>query len=386
MKICHVITRMIVGGAQENTALTCAGLHARGHAVTLVAGPDAGPEGSLLDEARRGGYDVRIAPALRRAIDPINDWRARRMLARLFRDLRPDLVHTHSSKAGILGRMAARDARVPLLLHTLHGMSFNRTQSWPTRSLYRLLEVYCARFTDRIICVANAMTRQALEAGLRPRTGFSTVYSGMETAWFSPDPHDRDQVRRQWSFGPEHLVVGTIARLFRNKGYEQLIPAMAAAAARLPNLRFVWVGDGAQRVGYERRLARLGLRDRVHLAGRVPPREVARLLRGMDLLVHTSQWEGLPRAAVQALLMEKPVVSFDIDGAPEVVIPGRTGILVPLNDVTALAEAIVELARDPARRAQMGRAGRELCLGRFDAETMVDRLEQVYNELAEHRL
>jgi glycosyltransferase involved in cell wall biosynthesis len=119
----------------------------------------------------------------------------------------------------------------------------------------------------------------------------------------------------------------------------------------------------------------------VHLAGLVAPREVARLLAGMDLLVHASQWEGLPRAAVQALLMEKPVVSFDIDGSPEVVVPGRTGILVPLNDVPALARAMVELAGDPARRAALGGAGRSLCLARFDAGTMVDQLEGIYREL-----
>jgi len=381
MKICHVITRLIVGGAQENTLLTCAGLQERGHAVTLLAGPEAGPEGSLLDEARQGGYDLRIVESLRRSVDPLSDWRARRELARLILQIRPEVVHTHSSKAGIIGRLAARDAGVPVIVHTIHGMSFNRTQRWPTRALYRRLEVWCSGFTDRIVSVADAMTRQAIAAGLRPRTGFSTVYSAMQTDWFSPERYDRAAVRREWRVGEEHIVVGAIARLFRNKGYEQLIPAMAEAARRDPRLRFVWVGDGVKRADYEGRLCRLGIRDRVHLAGLVAPREVPRLIAGMDLLVHASQWEGLPRAAIQALLMEKPVASFDIDGAPEVVIPGKTGLLVALNDVPALAKAIVELAGDPARRAALGRAGRSLCLARFDAGAMVDQLEAIYREL-----
>jgi glycosyltransferase involved in cell wall biosynthesis len=181
------------------------------------------------------------------------------------------------------------------------------------------------------------------------------------------------------------VVVGTVARLFPNKGYEQLIPAMADAARRCPNLRFVWVGDGAQAEPYRLQLTQLGLIGRVVMTGLVPPQDVPSLIAGMDVIVHASQWEGLPRVAVQALLMAKPVISFDIDGAPEVVIPGRTGILVPLNDAIALAAAIEELARDADRRATFGRNGRALCLERFDHNTMVDALERLYKQLAEAR-
>jgi glycosyltransferase involved in cell wall biosynthesis len=381
MKICHVITRMIIGGAQENTALTCAGLHARGHDVTLITGPEAGPEGSMLAEVRRRGHGVWIVESMCRSVDPLGDWRTRRTLAEMFRELRPEVVHTHSSKAGILGRLAARDAGVPIVVHTIHGMSFNRTQSWPVRTLYRRLEIWCSRFTDRIVCVADAMARQAEAAGLRPRTGFTTVYSGMETDWFSPERYDGEAVRARWGWDRNHVVVGTIARLFRNKGYEQLIPAMADAADRDDRLRFVWIGDGVERKDYERQLAELGIRNRVRLAGLVPPNEVAGLLAGTDLLVHASQWEGLPRAAVQALLMARPVISFDIDGAPEVVIPGKTGVLVPLNAERGLAEGMVRLAGDPAGREAMGRTGRQLCLERFDAKRMVEQLEKIYQEL-----
>jgi glycosyltransferase involved in cell wall biosynthesis len=245
--------------------------------------------------------------------------------------------------------------------------------------------VWCSRFTDRIVCVADAMTRQAEAAGLKPRTGFTTVYSGMETEWFSPQRYDRDAIRTQWGFGRDHIVVGTIARLFRNKGYEPLIPAMAEASHRDDRLRFAWVGDGAQRVAYERQLTDLNIRDRVQLVGLVPPRDVPQLLAGMDLLVHASQWEGLPRAAVQALLMGKPVISFDIDGAPEVVIPGKTGLLVPLNDVNGLAEGMIRLAKDPAGREAMGREGQRLCLERFDTRKMVGQLEKIYIELCNRR-
>lgn len=382
MNICHVITRLIIGGAQENTILTCAGLHEHGHRVTLLIGPETGPEGSLNEEVERSGYEVRTVPNLRRAIRPLTDWRARHDLAAIFKEIRPDVVHTHSSKAGILGRLAARDAAVPIIVHTIHGMSFNRTQSWPVRRFYQGLEQYCAGFTHALVTVADAMREQALAAGMAPQDKFLTVYSGMQTDLFDPQRWDRAAIRRRWGVADDEVVVGTVARLFRNKGYESLMPAMALAVRRNPKLRFIWVGGGARRMEYEKRLEELGIRSRVSLPGLLPPTLVPEMLAGMDMLVHASQWEGLPRAAVQALLMERPVISFDIDGAPEVVRPGRTGILVRLNDVPALAEAIVTLAGDATERRRLGQTGRQLCLQRFDHRKMVADLESLYLKLS----
>ncbi len=385
MKIAHLITRLIIGGAQENTVLTCEGLQARGHEVTLITGPETGPEGSLLEQVRSARFDVVVVDELRRSVHPWQDARALGRLTALLRRLSPDLAHTHSSKAGILGRLAAARAGVPLIVHTIHGMSFNRTQSWPVRQVYRMLERLAARYTHRILTVADAMAAQAVAAGIAPPDRFTTVYSGMRTDWFDPSACDRSAIRERWGFQERDVVVGTVARLFRNKGYEQLIPAMEQAAGRNPDLRFVWVGDGSQRRHYEQDLERRGLRDRVRLTGLIPPREVAAVLAGIDLLVHASQWEGLPRAAVQALLMGRPVVSFAIDGAPEVVRPGQTGLLVPLHDTQGLARAILELAADPGLRERMGRAGRQLCLRQFDAGVMVEAIERVYLELAAAR-
>jgi glycosyltransferase involved in cell wall biosynthesis len=381
LNVCHIITRLIIGGAQENTLLSCEGLHGRGHDVTLITGPDAGPEGSLLERARGGGYRVEVVGSLRRAVRPLEDWRARRDLYRLLRSNRPDVVHTHSSKAGVLGRMAARDAGIPAIVHTIHGMSFNRTQAGPIRWLYRNLERFCARFTGRIISVADAMTAQAVAAGIAPAEKFTTVYSGMRTDLFSPELYDRQAVRAAWGVREDEVVIGTVARLFANKGYEQLIPAMAVAVQACPKLRFVWVGDGAGREAYERRLEAEGIRERVHLTGLIPPDEVPRVLSGFDVLAHASQWEGLPRAAVQALLMRVPVISFAIDGAPEVVLPGQTGELVPLNDIGGLADAMIRLGANADTRARLGTAGRTLCLERFDHRNMVSQLEQIYREL-----
>jgi glycosyltransferase involved in cell wall biosynthesis len=385
MHICHIITRLIIGGAQENTILSCEGLAQRGHRVTLISGPTRGPEGSLVARARGGGYAYLELPELIRAINPWYDARAIRELRRELERLRPDVVHTHSSKAGIIGREAARLARVPLVVHTIHGMSFNRTQSWPVRKLYAWLERRAARDTHAIVGVADAMIRQTVAAGVCRDDKCCTIYSGMELEDFDPALHDRAAARRAWGVGDRDVVVGTVARLFRRKGYEQLLPIMAAAAAREPRLRFVWVGDGAQRRDYEAELLRLGLRDRTHLTGLVPPAEIPQLLAGMDILAHTSQWEGLPRAVVQALLMRVPAVAFAIDGTPEVVLDHVTGRLIPLGDHEQFARALVELAQDGALRARLGAAGRVHCEQRFDARTMVAQLDALYRGLAEER-
>ncbi len=381
MKIIHVITRLIVGGAQENTILTCEGLHELGHQVTLVTGPTNGPEGSLVERARAGGYDYVEIPALIRSVNPWCDARARRYLAMEFRDRRPDVVHTHSSKAGILGRFAARDARVPIIVHTIHGMSFNRTQPWPLRKLFAWLEWTAARRCDAIVSVADALIEQSVAAGVCRREKMKTVYSGMEVGDFTPTNYDREAVRQSWGVGEDEIVVGTIARLFRKKGYEQLLPIMATAARREPRLRFVLVGDGAQRADYEAELERLGLRKRTTLTGLVPPAKIPELLAGFDILAHTSQWEGLPRGVVQALLMRVPVVAFDIDGTPEVVLDGQTGRLIKLGDLDGFAEGLLALATDADARRRMGAVGRSHCLERFDWRRMVAALEELYQQL-----
>jgi glycosyltransferase involved in cell wall biosynthesis len=381
MKIAHVITRLIIGGAQENTILTCEGLARRGHDVTLIAGPQTGPEGSLWPRAETfGGRLVRV-DSLRREVRPLADAQCARELTRLCRAERFDVVHTHSSKAGILGRYAAHRAGVAHVVHTIHGMSFNRTQRRAIRAAYAAMERVAARWTDAIISVADAMTEQAVAAGVAAREKFVTIRSGMETVTFRKSEADRRSVRDEWGIPNDAVVVGTIARLFRNKGYEHLLAAMPAIAGADPRIRFVWVGDGANREQYLAELRRLGLRERVHLTGLVPPGDIPRLLNGFDVLVHASLWEGLARALVQASLCEVPVVSFDNDGAPEVVEDGRTGFLVPLGDTSLLADRVVRLCADEQPRMEMGRRARESCLRRFDHERMVEDIDALYRKL-----
>ncbi len=383
MHICHVITRLIIGGAQENTVLTCRGLVERGHRVSLIAGPETGPEGSLWDEASETGCELMTLGTLRRAVHPIRDWKVVRELTQIFKGIHPDVVHTHSSKAGIVGRWAAARAEVPSIIHTIHGMSFNRTQPAFVWWVYRELERRAARHTTAFVSVADAMTDQAVAARLAPRERFATIRSGMRTDLFNPRSEMRERHRQEWRVAEDEIVVGTIARLFENKGYEQIMEAMPLAVAREPRLKFVWIGDGRNRRRYVHRLEALGLRDRVHLVGLVKPNDVASLINGFDLVLHASRWEGLPRTVVQGMLCEVPAISFDNDGAPEVVIPDETGFLVPFGDTSRLAEAMVTLAEDAKRRKALGKCGRARCLEMFDWQAMVDQLETLYLKLAQ---
>jgi len=382
MKIAHVITRLIIGGAQENTILSCERLTERGHDVTLIAGPETGAEGSLWDRAKDSCGNVICAPSLRRNIHPIDELRCLRHLTRLFRSHSFDVVHTHSSKAGILARRAAYKARVPIVVHTVHGMSFNRTQSVPIRALYRALEKRAAGWTDAFACVADAMAEQMLAAGIGDRDRFVTIRSGLDTTRYRRDEAHRRAVRTEWCVPADAVVVGTVARLFRNKGYEQLLEALPVVAATCPEARFVWIGDGPDRPRYERFLSALGMEDRVHMTGLVPPRDIPKLLCGFDLLVHASLWEGLPRAIVQAGLTEVPAVAFDNDGAPEVVKDGITGLLVPVADSVTLARRMAELIKDADRRREMGESARRAYLPEFSADTMVAQIEALYQRLA----
>lgn len=385
MRIVHVITRLIVGGAQENTVLTCRGLVERGHDVTLAAGEETGPEGSLWSHAEASGCRVVRLQKMKRSVHPLRDWRAVGELTRLFAELKPDVVHTHSSKAGIIGREAGRRSGVPIVVHTIHGMAFNRTQGALVSALYAWLERRAGGQTTAFVSVADAMTAQAVRAGLGPADRFTTIRSGMDTAVFAPDAKARSAMRAAWGVGASDVVVGTIARLFDNKGYDEIIRAMPRAIHRAPRLRFVWVGDGGRKGQYERRLASFGLRDRVTMLGLVRPEEVGAIVNGFDMVLHASRWEGLPRALVQGMLASVPAISFDNDGAPEVVVTDETGILVPFGNVDRLSDAIVRLSADESLRQRLGRCGRERCLNMFDWRTMVCELGALYQRLSAQR-
>jgi glycosyltransferase involved in cell wall biosynthesis len=382
VRICHVITRLILGGAQENTLLTCGGLGSRGHDVTLIAGPALGPEGELISRAEAGNYRLVVLDSLRRQVNPIRDCRAYRRLVGLLRELRPDVVHSHSSKAGILARKAAAAVGGTKIVHTVHGLPFHPYQSWWLNRLYVALEARAARRSDAIISVADAMTAQALLAGVGRPEQYTTIYSGMEVESFLHRPPLADELRKAMKLPSQAVLVTQVSRLAELKGHEFIL----AAASRIADGRvhFCFVGDGRLRRDIEARIGRLGLADRFHLTGLLPNWQIPAVMHASDVVVHCSLREGLARAIPQAMLAGKPVISFDVDGAAEVV-DSQTGILLPPKDIEGLRLAIETMAASGQLRDRLGAAGRQRCMDRFDHNRMVDRIEELYRKLLDAR-
>jgi glycosyltransferase involved in cell wall biosynthesis len=382
----HVSTRLILGGSQENTVLSCEGQAAAGHVVSLVYGPIYGPEGSLLDRVRRhGGIEAIEIKRLVRQVAPWTDVRCALELRRLVRRWRPDVVHTHSSKAGILGRWAAWSARVPCVVHTIHGLPFHPYQNRVVHGMYVAAERFAARRCHRIVCVAEAMRQQAQDAGIGRPAQYAVVYSGMEVERYIDVQGNGAAVRRALGFAPGDFVVGTVARLAELKGHDDLLDALPPLLRQRPRIKLLWVGGGWWRDRLLRRVEELGLRDRVVTAGLVASEEIPRYIQAMDLLVHPSYREGLPRTVVQALLGGVPAMAYDVDGTREVCLDGRTGRLLAPGDLSGLRDAVAWMMDHEGERRAMAEAGRALCRSRFDAGVMVEKLGRLYDEVLDAR-
>lgn len=381
MNVVHIITRLIIGGAQENTLHNVRDQHEIYHDdVTLVTGPAEGPEGSLIPEALAGKFRTIVLPELTRNIHPRADWKACRALISLLRELRPDLVHTHSSKAGILGRYAANKVGIPVV-HSIHGAAFHYGQSRLAYRAYVAAEKVAAKWTHRYICVADAMRDAYLAEGIATPDRYVTIHSGFDVEPFLHPESRREVERRQWGFADSDIVVGKIGRLFHLKGHEFVIQAARKVIQKNPQVRFLFVGDGVLRGQFEAEIQAAGLADHFVLTGLVPPGQIPSLMHAMDLLVHTSQWEGLARVLPQALIAGKPVISYDVGGAGEVVLPEKTGILLPRDCIDELSDAILQLADNAQLRSQFGNAGRELFTEQFRHQTMTARIRDVYAEV-----
>jgi glycosyltransferase involved in cell wall biosynthesis len=388
VRVAHIITRLILGGAQENTLYTAIGQHRDPRfAVTLVVGVDEAGEGDLFAEARAAGLAMVVVPSLVRPIRPLTDVRALWDLYRFLRKGRFDIVHTHSSKAGILGRLAARLAGVPIIIHTLHSLVFHEYQESWKNALYIRLKRLCAPMTDTLISVNDQTARGALAAGIGRPEQHVTIYSGMALERFLGIGESLPvaEAKRRAGVPPEAPVVGKVARLFALKGHEQFLNAAAAIARRRPDAFFLLVGDGPLRDELEAQARRLDILDRVVFAGRVAPEDVPAWIQAMDVVVHTSLREGLARVLPQAGAVGKPIVTFDMDGAPEVVRHGVSGFLVSPQDTDAIADRVAELLENAELRARFGAAGRSFVGDHFGLDTMIARITDVYSAALKRR-
>ncbi len=384
MKIAHVITRMIVGGAQENTLLSCLTALEAGHDVTLITGPSPGPEGELLKRIAAPNLKVIILPELVRQLAPLTDFRAYCTLKKLFKQERYDVVHTHSSKAGVIGRLAASAVRVPVVVHTVHGQAFHRYEKWWKNQMYISLERWAAKHSDKIFAVAQAMIDQCVEAKVAPRSMYKVVYSGMDlNAFVTAQPND--ELRCQLQIPSDAPVITQVARLFELKGYEFFIPAAFQLLQSHKNVHFLIVGDGVLKDKIQAQIDAAGYREHFHFTGLVSPMEVPRYLALTTILWHLSLREGLPRTAVQGLAAAKPVIAYQLDGTPEVVITGETGYCLKPECINEVAQTTATLLDNPSEITRLGHNGQELVLKRFDYHTMGQILLEEYQQILQQK-
>lgn len=387
LRVVHVITKLELGGAQENTLYTLGHLDPARFSGLLVAGT----EGILVPEAAADPrYGKRFLRPLVREVRPAADLRALAALAALLRaEVRaaraanpggpaPLVVHTHSSKAGILGRAAARIAGAPIVVHSIHGYPFHPRQRPALRRLYVGLERAASRWTTHFVAVAQADIEEGVGLGLFPRGRATLVRSGIEVARFSGAGLDLARKRAELGVPAGAPLVGMVANCKPQKNPVDFARLAGRVAARVPEARFLLAGDGPLRPQVEAEAARLGLGERFRCLGW--RRDVHEIVPCLDVLALTSLWEGLPRVFPQAMAAGRPIVAYRVDGAPEAVAEGETGHLVAPGDWEGAAERVAALLLDPARAAALGRAGRER-VAEFDAGLMVRRLEELYERL-----
>lgn len=380
IQVLHIITRLIVGGAQEATILTAAGLDKSRWAVSLLSGPQTGSEGSLIEHARSLDIPLTIEPSLVRELNPLKDALALLRLTQFIRKGRYAIVHTHSSKAGILGRWAARLASVPVIVHTVHGWAHNPYQRPLVRQVYIGLEKLTLPITDRLTTDSVLNIDKGLQDGIGRRENYveSPIRCGIELDRFGHPLAPREQTRAALNIPPAAPVVGTVTRLSPQKAPLDFVRAAAEVAKHVPAAYFVMVGDGPLRADVEQLAVGLGLADRLILTGL--RRDVPELLAAFDVFVLSSLWEGLPRVLPQAMATGLPIVATAIDGNVEAIREGVNGYLSPAGEPAALAAKTIELINNPQLAANMGAAGREIA-PEFGAEKMVADIARLYLEL-----
>lgn len=375
LPIVHIITKLELGGAQQNTLFTVAHLNRERFQPYLITND----EGILVSEAMAlRGVTTFLLPELIREINPLKDIRALLKIRRIVKSLKKRdaamIVHTHSSKAGILGRWGARLAGADVVIHTIHGFGFQDHQPFPIRTFIMLLERLTAMITDKLIAVSKANIQKGVEKGIFPAQKAILIRSGIELKEFQLVKIDKGDKRKELGVEPTLPLVTMIGCLKPQKAPLDYVE-IAHLVLHEKDAYFILVGDGILRDKVEKRMAALGLEKRFKLLGW--RRDIPEILAVTDVFCLTSLWEGLPRVLPQAMIMGIPIVATKVDGTPEAVTDGVNGFLLKPHDVEGMAERIAYLLGHSEKAVDMGRRGKTM-LEEFDISKMVSEQEKLY--------
>lgn len=374
-KVLHLITRLIVGGAQENTLYTGELLNKKNFDVVILSGSQTGREGSLIGRAKRKKLNVILEKNLVREIRPIKDILALFHIYALVRKRKFQIVHTHSSKAGILGRWAAWLAGCPIIIHTIHGWGFHDRQNWVKRNLYIFLEKITLPITDKMIAVTFQDVEKGISAGIGTLKNYSIIRSGIELKRFAEPSVSMKKVRNQLKIPMDAKIVGTVTRLSNQKAPWNFVGSAIHISTMRNDVYFVVVGDGPLRNKIQSMVNKKGLSERFRFTGIRD--DVAELMKSFDIFALSSLWEGLPRVIPQAMAGGIPVVASAVNGNAEIIIDYENGRLVPPNNPFALAEAILELIENPKLAEKLSTAALKTAR-EYDVLKMVKDIELLY--------
>jgi glycosyltransferase involved in cell wall biosynthesis len=373
LKVLHVHVMPVVSGSGINTYLSMVGVDTNRYQVDFACAPG----GPLNDMAVNAG--IRFHP-VKNFVQPISPWNDLRTLWQLIRIIRRgqyDIVHTHNSKGGILGRLAAWLCRVPIIIHTIHGFAFHDSETAMRKQLFIFLERWAAKMADKLIVISQPLQDWGLKLAIGKPAQYTKIYSGIEIDKFKVDV-DVSALRKKLGIGEHDFVFGLVAKLWDGKGHITAIEALKQLLPRVPNARLVFVGDGYLREVLEQHAKKVAVEERIVFTGFRS--DIAELNAMFDVAILVSDFEGMGRVLLEAMVMGRPAVASNVGGIPDVVDDGQTGILIPPGDSPALAAALERLYLDSNLRQSMGVAGKKKITEQFSAATMVRKIVDVYEE------
>jgi len=386
IKVAHIIARMITGGADENTLFTVQGLNKDRYEVDLIMGEEF--DENIFDKVKNNNFNIIQIKGLKWKLNFLHDPIVLLKLIKLLKGKRYDIVHTHTTKAGILGRIAARIAGVPVIVHGLHGSTFEAFNSGLLNWLLFLFERLTGRFTDAYVSVSGVLSEKYIERGIGKKENYHTVYSGMELEIFYGvrGKIDCRKKRGELGIGVEDFVIGNVARLETRKGHKFLIDAFKSVLEEQKDghVKLLIIGEGNKRENLESYVEELNLEDKVIFTGY--REDVEELMAMMDIFVLTSFREGLPRVLVQAAAVGMPSIAFNVDGVPEIIEDNHNGFLVKAGDVKQLAKRITQYIDHKELLVLHSKNGRELIKGKWSIEDMVEKIDKIYQDLVREKL
>jgi glycosyltransferase involved in cell wall biosynthesis len=378
-KVLHIITRLISGGADENTVFTCEGLDPEKYKVDLVVGSQS----ELYNFPDLKNTTIIELDSLVRNIHPLKDIKTFFALVKLMRTQRYDIIHTHTAKAGILGRAAARWTKAPVVIHSLHGSTFHEAISKLNSFIYKMLEKITMRWTTKVISVGNDLKQRYLDAGVGKPDQYVTIRSGFDLSQFLMDDnemaHQRKVLLKELRLLNKAVLIGSATRLEARKGHTYLLSAMKQIIQEHKNVHLVIAGDGALEAQLKERVEQDGLSEHVHFLGF--RKDIHNVMAAFDIFVLSSLWEGLPRVLVQAAALQKPILTFHVEGASEIVDSGVNGYIVPLKDVDQLTARLNDMLKNMHATRKMGEHSRTKINNDWDKDVMVAQITSLYEEL-----